>query len=62
MTPKEMEKLIKKDGWKLIRINGSHHQYRHATKPGIVTIPFHDKPKDLQKKTVSSIFKQAGLK
>ncbi|MCI6752925.1 MAG: type II toxin-antitoxin system HicA family toxin [Selenomonas bovis] len=62
MTPKEMERMVKQDGWVLDHIRGSHHQYRHPTKPGIVTIPFHDKPKDLAKKTVSSILKQAGLK
>lgn len=62
MTPKEMERIIKQDGWVLDHIRGSHHQYRHPYKAGLVTIPFHDKPKDLSKKTISSILKQAGLK
>lgn len=62
MTPKEMEKRINADGWKLDHIKGSHHHYKHPSKPGLVTIPFHDRPKDLSKKTVSSILKQAGLK
>lgn len=62
MTPKEMEKIILKDGWRYDHSRGSHHHYKHPTKPGLVTIPFHDKPKDLSKKTVSSILKQAGLK
>ena len=62
MTPKEMEKLIKADGWKLDHIKGSHHHYKHLKKLGIVTIPFHDRPKDLKQKTVASILKQAGLK
>lgn len=41
-------------------VNGSHHHFKHPTKPGLVTIP-HPK-KDLLAKTVGSILKQAGLK
>lgn len=62
MTPKEMEDKIKADNWYLVKIDGSHHHYKHPTKPRKVTIPFHTKPKDLDKKTVNSILKQAGLK
>ena len=62
MTPREAEKIILADGWQLQEIQGSHHQYRHPTKPGKVTIPFHTKPKDLSKRTLNSILKQAGLK
>ena len=62
MTPKEAEEIIMADGWKLDHIRESHHQYKPPIKNGTVTIPFHKKPKDLQKKTISSIMKQAGLK
>ena len=41
-------------------ISGSHHQYKHPTKPGKVTIPRH--VGDLDKGTVNSILRQAGLK
>ena len=61
MTPSEMEKWIKKDGWYLVSTEGSHHQYRHPTKKGKVTIAFHTKPKDLDPWTVHRIKKQAGL-
>ncbi|MGP9679119.1 type II toxin-antitoxin system HicA family toxin [Halomonas sp. AOP27-A1-41] len=27
------------DGWELVRIKGSHHHFRHPTKPGTVTVP-----------------------
>jgi len=37
-------KLIESDGWTLNRIRGSHRQYRHPTKPGLVTVP--GKPRD----------------
>ena len=62
MTPREAEKLILSDGWQLQEIQGSHHQYTHPTKPGKVTTPFHTKPKDLNRRTLNSILKQAGLK
>ena len=62
MTPKEAENLIMRDGWRLENIQGSHHQYTHPCKPGKVTIPFHTKPKDLTKRTLHSILRQAGLK
>ena len=62
MTPKEMEKLIQKDGWRLVQVTGSHHQYEHPTKKGKVTIAFHSRPKDLDQWTVHYILKQAGLK
>ncbi len=60
MNSAEVVKLIQTDGWHLIRISGSHHHFRHAVKPGLVTIP-HPK-KDLPPGTLNSILKQAGLK
>lgn len=59
MNSRELIKLIEKDGWKLVAVVGSHHQFKHPTKPGKVTIP-HPK-KDLAPKTVTSILKQVGL-
>ena len=60
MDFKEMEKIIKKDGWRLKNTNGSHYQYSHPTKPGKVTIPRHSG--DLTETTVQSVLKQAKLK
>jgi predicted RNA binding protein YcfA (HicA-like mRNA interferase family) len=40
---------------------GSHRQYKHSTKPGLVTLP--GKPgDDLATGTLNSVLKQAGLK
>ncbi|MGS1115760.1 type II toxin-antitoxin system HicA family toxin [Castellaniella sp. UC4442_H9] len=47
------------DGWYLVHTVRSHHQFRHPTKPGKVTVP-HPK-KDLPVATQRSILKQAGL-
>ncbi|MCY8064354.1 type II toxin-antitoxin system HicA family toxin [Bacillus spizizenii] len=59
MSSREIIKLIKNDGWCEVRVKGSHHQFRHPHKKGLVTIP-HPK-KDLPKRTVKSILEQAGL-
>ena len=36
---RDLVKLLESDGWYWVRIKGSHHQYRHPTKPGVVTVP-----------------------
>jgi len=59
-SSKELLKILKIDGWYLDDVTGSHHQLKHPTKPGKVTVP-HPR-KDLPKGTVNSILKQAGLK
>lgn len=61
MNFKQIEKIIKADGWEFKEAQGSHHHYIHPTKPGKVTIPNHGK-KDLSKGVIKSIIKQAGLK
>ena len=33
--------LIQRDGWQLVRVRGSHRQYKHPLKAGRVTIPGH---------------------
>lgn len=35
----EIIKLIEADGWELLRVRGSHRQYVHSTKPGVITVP-----------------------
>jgi predicted RNA binding protein YcfA (HicA-like mRNA interferase family) len=53
--------LLERDGWRLVRQRGSHRQYRHPSKPGVVTVA--GKPNgDLAVGTLKSIFKQAGVR
>ncbi|KAE9526083.1 type II toxin-antitoxin system HicA family toxin [Testudinibacter aquarius] len=59
MDSKSIIKLIEKDGWYLVAVKGSHHQFKHPARKGRVTVP-HPK-KDLDIKTTKSILKQAGL-
>lgn len=61
MKVKEIIRLIENDGWQLARSRGSHRQYKHPIKRGLVTIP--GKPNDdLAPGTENSILKQAGIK
>ena len=60
IRPREMERMIKRDGWVFKDQAGSHRHYVHPDKPGKVTIPFHSK--ELPKTVERSIRKQAGLK
>jgi predicted RNA binding protein YcfA (HicA-like mRNA interferase family) len=60
MNAKQVERIIKKEGWELKTQKGSHQQFVHAQKKGKVTIPIHGK-KEINLKTLKSIFKQAGI-
>ena len=60
MTFKELERMLKEDGWVRCSVRGSHFYYTHPVKAGKVTIPNHKG--DLKMGTVQAILKQAGLK
>ncbi len=49
-------KLLVKDGFELVGIQGSHHKFRKGEKTVIIPHP----KKDLPTGTVRSIYKQAG--
>ncbi len=57
-SSRDIIKRLKADGWELVRIRGSHRQFKHTTRPGRVTVPH--PAKDLPEGTVKSIYKQAG--
>ena len=48
MNSAKIIKQIEDDGWYLVNVVGSHHQFKHPKK-------------DLPIKTVKSILKQAGI-
>jgi predicted RNA binding protein YcfA (HicA-like mRNA interferase family) len=48
MKFREVRRIVKDDGWRLVNQEGSREQYTHQTKPGRVTI--------------ANILAQAGLK
>ena len=53
-------KKLKKNGWVLDRIKGSHHHFRHPKIKGLVTVPFHGSS-DLSMNVIKSIVKMSGL-
>jgi len=58
---KDVVKMIEKDGGFIVRTKGSHRQFKHKTKKGLVTIagkPSHE----LAPGSLNSVLKQAGLK
>ena len=58
-SSRDILKLLKDDGWYEVACSGDHHQFKHPTKKGRVTLT-HPK-KDIPIKTVKSIAKQAGI-
>lgn len=60
MHSREFIKLLEQEGFELVRVKGSHHQFKHAKSDKLVTVP-HPK-KDLPTGTLSKMMKDAGLK
>ncbi len=60
MKSAELIKILEKNGWKEVRVKGSHHQFKKVGYPLVITVP-HPK-KDLPSGTVDAILKDAGLK
>jgi len=61
MKVRQIIRIIEQDGWYIVRSKGSHRQFKHPDKKGLVTIAgkLND---DLAKGTLNSIIRQAGLK
>ena len=59
-SSRKVIRLLKKDGWYLVNVTGSHYQYKHPTKPGRTTVKHPDK--DIPLKTHRRIEEQSGLK
>ncbi len=60
MRSKDVIKALEADGWRVVVVRGSHHQLKHAFKPGRVTVLY---PKaDIPLPTLKSIEKQSGVR
>jgi predicted RNA binding protein YcfA (HicA-like mRNA interferase family) len=59
MRPKELLRLLEKEGFVFVRQSGSHAIYR---KPGVgnIVVPIHSR--DIPKGTLSAILKDAGIR
>lgn len=60
LTPKQMIKLLKENGFEVISQNGSHIKMRNPNTGKQTIIPMHSK--DLKKGLEDAILKQAGIK
>lgn len=60
MKVREVIRRIEADGWVLDWQKGSHRQYVHPTKAGMVTVAGHPGA-DVHPKTLAMIFRQAHL-
>ena len=58
-TPQEIIKILKKKGFVLDRVKGSHHIYYHDELKRRVIVPLHKR--DLPKGTFYQIIKEAGI-
>ncbi|MBF0500922.1 MAG: type II toxin-antitoxin system HicA family toxin [Candidatus Riflebacteria bacterium] len=57
MNSVEIIRKLKADGWYLVAVKGSHHQFKHPTKAGKVTVKHPSK--DFPPGTLRSIYRQA---
>lgn len=60
LSSKEVIRILRADGWYEVSCVGDHHQFRHPTKPGKVTVVHPEK--DMSKNMLKNIEKQAGIK
>jgi predicted RNA binding protein YcfA (HicA-like mRNA interferase family) len=61
MKVRAVIKMIEDDGWFIVRTKGSHRQFKHREKSGLVTIAG-KLSDDLAPGTLNSVLRQAGLK
>ncbi len=59
-SSREVIQMLIADGWYETNCVGDHHQFKHPSKKGKVTVP-HPR-KDIPIKTLQSIARQSGLK
>ena len=60
MKPKELKKKLEHEGWRVARIESSHHMMKHPDRQDLIVIPFHNT--DIKPGILNKILKQAGLK
>jgi len=60
LTPKEMIKVLKKNGFKIVSQNGSHVKLRNTETGKQVIVPYHSK--EMKRGLEQAILKEVGLK
>lgn len=60
MTFKEADKILRNNGWQVVRVKGSHYQYKKAGVDFLATLPYHT-GKDLSIGVLKKLEKGTGL-
>ena len=60
VTGKRLCKILEENGWKLVRVNGSHHVYTKDGEDARIVVPVHGN-KELKTGLLRAILKTAGL-
>ena len=60
MKVRDVIRLLEADGWYQVRMRGSHRQFKHPAKRGLVTVAGHSGD-DLAIGTLNSVLRQAEL-
>jgi len=60
ISGKELARVLENHGWKLARVNGSHHIYTKAGRTERLSVPIH-RNKPLKIGLLKHLLKQAGL-
>jgi predicted RNA binding protein YcfA (HicA-like mRNA interferase family) len=61
MKCSEVMRILKNDGWFIVRQEGSHVIMRHSTKTGQLSVPNHGS-KEVKKGLLAALFKKAEIK
>lgn len=56
---RKLIKLLVADGWYEVGVEGSHHHFKHPSKPGKLQVP--NPRKDLPHGTARAILRMAGI-
>jgi predicted RNA binding protein YcfA (HicA-like mRNA interferase family) len=59
VTPRQAVRALERCGWKLDRVKGSHHVFRHLDHAHRIVVPMHSR--DLAKGTLNQIVNASGL-
>lgn len=61
MTARQVMKILRKNGWKLVRINSSHHIFVKTGHDRPVPVPFHKGKDDNLGDFAKDILAEAGI-
>ena len=60
ISGKDFAHVLEKRGWKLVRVNGSHHVYMKSGNPARISVPIHGN-EDLKIGLLRHFMKVAGI-